>query len=62
MMSYLDIEDALQGIDRYGLHVRDIGLLVSALAGLATTVMGVGSVQHQWPAAGTGVLVYVENS
>ena len=41
MSSYLEIEDALQVIDRYGFHIRDIGLLASALARPATTVMGV---------------------
>lgn len=41
MTAYLDIEDALQVIGRYGFHVRDIGLLASALARPATTVMGV---------------------
>lgn len=41
MSSYLDIEDALQVVDRYGFHVRDIGLLASALARPATTVMGI---------------------
>jgi death-on-curing protein len=40
MTAYLDIEDALQVIDRYGFHIRDIGLLASALARPATTVMG----------------------
>jgi death on curing protein len=38
---YLEIEDALQVVDRYGFHIRDIGLLTSALARPATTVMGV---------------------
>jgi death on curing protein len=38
---YLEIEDALQVVDRFGFHVRDIGLLASALARPATTVMGV---------------------
>jgi death on curing protein len=38
--SYLDIEDALQIVDRYGFHIRDVGLLASALARPATTVMG----------------------
>jgi death-on-curing protein len=37
---YLDIEDALQVVDRYGFHIRDVGLLASALARPATTVMG----------------------
>ncbi|MGO4470715.1 type II toxin-antitoxin system death-on-curing family toxin [Arthrobacter sp. M-10] len=41
MSSYLEIEDALQVIDRYGFHIRDVGLLASALARPATTVMGV---------------------
>lgn len=41
MTEYLDIEDALQVVDRYGFHVRDIGLLASALARPQTTVMGV---------------------
>lgn len=40
MSSYLDIEDALQVVDRYGFHIRDVGLLASALARPATTVMG----------------------
>jgi len=40
MSSYLEIEDALQVIDRYGFHIRDIGLLASALARPGTTVMG----------------------
>jgi death-on-curing protein len=39
--AYLEIEDALQVVDRYGFHIRDIGLLASALARPATTVMGV---------------------
>ncbi|WP_461163191.1 hypothetical protein [Arthrobacter sp. R4-81] len=40
MTEYLEIEDALQVVDRYGFHIRDIGLLASALARPATTVMG----------------------
>lgn len=40
MTAYLDIEDALQVVNRYGFHVRDVGLLASALARPATTVMG----------------------
>lgn len=40
MSSYLEIEDALQVVDRYGFRIRDIGLLASALARPATTVMG----------------------
>ena len=40
MTTYLDIEDALQVVDRYGFHIRDVGLLASALARPATTVMG----------------------
>jgi death-on-curing protein len=40
MSSYLEIEDALQVIDRYGFHIRDLGLLASALARPGTTVMG----------------------
>lgn len=41
MTAYLDIEDALQVVDRYGFRIRDVGLLASALARPATTVMGV---------------------
>lgn len=41
MTEYLEIEDALQVVDRYGFHFRDIGLLASALARPATTVKGV---------------------
>ncbi|MBB6406381.1 hypothetical protein [Arthrobacter sp. AZCC_0090] len=40
MSSYFEIEDALQVINRYGFHIRDIGLLASALERPATTVMG----------------------
>jgi death on curing protein len=39
--AYLEIEDALQVVDRYGFHIRDVGLPASALARPATTVMGV---------------------
>jgi death-on-curing protein len=39
--AYLQIEDALQVVDRYGFHMCDIGLLASSLARPATTVMGV---------------------
>lgn len=46
MSSYLEIEDALQVIDRYGFHIRDIGLLASALARPATTVMGAEAYPH----------------
>ena len=40
MTAYLDIEDALQVVDRYGFHIRDVGLLGSALARPGTAVMG----------------------
>ncbi len=39
MTAYLVIEDALQVVDRYGFHIRDVGLLASALARPATTLM-----------------------
>jgi death-on-curing protein len=38
--AYLDIEDALEVVDRFGFRIRDVGLLASALARPATTVMG----------------------
>jgi death-on-curing protein len=38
--AYLEIEDALQVVDRYGFHIRDIGLLGAALARPATAVLG----------------------
>jgi death-on-curing protein len=38
---YLKIEDALQVVARYGFHIRDIGLLASALTRPSTTVLGV---------------------
>jgi death-on-curing protein len=38
--AYLDIEDALQPVDRAGFHIRDIGLLASTLVRPATTIMG----------------------
>ncbi|GAA4658591.1 type II toxin-antitoxin system death-on-curing family toxin [Arthrobacter cryoconiti] len=40
MTAFLDIEDALQVVDGYGFHDRDIGLLASALARPGTTVLG----------------------
>lgn len=40
MTAYPDLADALYVIDRFGFHVRDIGLLASALARPATTVFG----------------------
>ena len=40
MTAYLDIEDALQVVDRYGFHISDVGLLASALVRPATTVLG----------------------
>ncbi|WP_347109675.1 type II toxin-antitoxin system death-on-curing family toxin [Paenarthrobacter sp. S56] len=40
MTAYLNVEDALHVVDRYGFHIRDVGLLASALARPATTVMG----------------------
>ena len=39
MTAYLAIEDALEVVDRYGFHVRDVGLLASALATPATIVI-----------------------
>lgn len=36
------LEDALQVVGRYGIQIRDIGFLASALARPATTVMGTG--------------------
>jgi death-on-curing protein len=38
--AYLEIEDALQVVDRFGFHICDIGLLAAALARPATTVLG----------------------
>ncbi|MFJ6538448.1 type II toxin-antitoxin system death-on-curing family toxin [Paenarthrobacter sp. NPDC091711] len=46
MTAYLDIEDALQVVDRYGFHIRDVGLLASALARPAATVMGAEAYPH----------------
>ncbi|WP_427132129.1 type II toxin-antitoxin system death-on-curing family toxin [Pseudarthrobacter sp. S9] len=40
MTEYLEIEDAIHIVDRYGFHIRDVGLLASALGRPATTVMG----------------------
>jgi death on curing protein len=37
--AYLAIEDALEVVDRYGFHVRDVGLLAPALATPATIVI-----------------------
>ncbi|MFF2300544.1 hypothetical protein [Arthrobacter sp. efr-133-R2A-120] len=46
MSSYLEIEDALQVIERYGFHIRDVELLASTLARPATTVMGTDAYPH----------------
>lgn len=40
MTAYLEMEDALQVVDRYGFRIRDIGLLAAALARPGTTVLG----------------------
>ena len=40
MTRYLDLDDALRAVARLGFHVRDAGLLASALARPATTVFG----------------------
>lgn len=40
MTAYLDLEDALHIVARLGFHVRDPGLLESALARPATSVYG----------------------
>jgi death-on-curing protein len=37
---YLELDDALHAVSRLGFHVRDAGLLSSALARPATTVFG----------------------
>ncbi len=40
MTRYLELEDALQVTERYGFHVRDAGLLASALARPAASMFG----------------------
>lgn len=40
MTRYLELDDALHAVARLGFHVRDAGLLASALARPATTVFG----------------------
>lgn len=40
MTAYLEIEEALQVVNRYGFHIRDIGLLASAFARPPTTMLG----------------------
>lgn len=40
MTRYLELTDALQVTQRFGFHVRDAGLLASALARPATSVYG----------------------
>jgi death-on-curing protein len=37
---YLELDDALRAVERLGFHIRDAGLLASALARPATTVFG----------------------
>ena len=43
MTEYLELDDALHVVTRLGFHVRDAGLLSSALARPATTVRGVAA-------------------
>lgn len=40
MTQYLEVDDALHAVARLGFHVRDAGLLASALARPATTILG----------------------
>lgn len=40
MTHYLELDDALHAVSRLGFHVRDAGLLASALARPATTIFG----------------------
>ena len=40
MTQYLELDDALQAVTRLGFHLRDAGLLASALARPATTLFG----------------------
>ncbi len=40
MTEYLELEDALQAIERLGFHIRDLGLLSSALARPAAAMFG----------------------
>lgn len=40
MTRYLELDDALHAVGRLGFHVRDAGLLASALARPATTIFG----------------------
>jgi death on curing protein len=37
---YLDLDDAVYVVDRLGFHIRDAGLLASALSRPATTLFG----------------------
>jgi len=37
---FLELDDALQAVARLGFHLRDVGLLASALARPATTLFG----------------------
>ena len=40
MTRFLELDDALQAVARLGFHLRDAGLLASALARPATTLFG----------------------
>lgn len=40
MTQYLELDDALHAVGRLGFHVRDAGLLASALARPATMIFG----------------------
>lgn len=46
MTQYLELDDALHVVERFGFHLRDAGLLASALARPAATMFG----QDAYPA------------
>ena len=58
MTAYLDIDDALYIIAQYGFHVRDVGILQSALARPATIAAG----QEAYPALAKKAAVLLEST
>lgn len=57
MTRYLNLDDALHVVSRFGFHVRDAGMLASALARSATTVMG----HDAYPSLGLKAAVLLES-
>lgn len=57
MTRYLSLDDALRVVHRFGFHVRDAGMLSSALARPTTRIMG----EDAYPSLGMKAAVLLES-